>query len=67
MQKQNTKNTLREQAIKAAIGSIRCEGLYPSERTKKHLQSYSSGKISANQLHKNVLNEVETILTRSSD
>ena len=67
MKTQNTANKGREQATRAAIGSIRCEGLSPSEGTKKHLQNYSSGRITADQLHENVMNEVESILGRSSN
>lgn len=67
MKKQNTANNGRQQATRAAIGSIRCEGLYPSKGTKKHLQNYSDGRITADQLHENVMNEVESILARSSN
>jgi hypothetical protein len=65
MKKQNTANNGREQATRAAIGSIRCEGLRPSIGTNKHLRNYSSGKITADQLHESVMNEVESILAHS--
>jgi len=67
MKTQNTANNGRKQATQAAIGSIRCEGLHPSEGTKKHLQNYSDGRITADQLHENVMNEVESILVHSSN
>ena len=66
MKKQNTANNGRMQATRAAIGSIRCEGLRPSAGTNKHLRNYSSGKITADQLHASVMGEVESILARSS-
>lgn len=66
MGKQNIAKAGRIQATQAAVGSVRCEGLCPSAGTKKHLQNYSSGKISADQLHKSVLSEVESILAHSS-
>lgn len=66
MKKQNTANNGRAQATRAAIGSIRCEGLRPSASTSKHLRNYSSGKISASQLHESVMSEVESILARSN-
>jgi len=67
MKKQITATASRDQAARAAIGSIRCEGLCPSESTQKHLRDYSSGAITSDQLHKNVMDEVKSILARSSN
>lgn len=66
MKKQIIATASRDQAARAAVGSVRCEGLHPSEGTQKHLRDYSSGTITSAQLHKNVMDEVKSILARSS-
>ncbi len=66
MKKQIIATASRSQATRAAIGSVRAEGLKPSVSTRRHLKNYSSGKITAAQLHKVVLGEVTTLVKRSS-
>lgn len=51
----------RKQAINAALGSIRIEGLKPSTRTVERLNRYASGKISAKQMHQEALAEAKQI------
>ena len=67
MKKQTVTTANRARASRAAIGSIRVEGLKPSAATRGHLKSYSAGRITASQLHKLALGEVKTILARTSN
>ena len=48
----------RRQATADALGSVRAEGLQPSVSAMKRLDRYASGKISADQLHRETLAEV---------
>lgn len=66
MKKQATAINRRIQASKAAIGSVRAEGLKPSVATRTHLKDYSAGKITSSQLHKLVQGEVKSIIARAS-
>ncbi len=67
MKRQSTVTASRKQASRAAIGSVRAEGLKPSTATRGHLKNYSAGKITASQLHKLVRGEVKSILANSSN
>lgn len=51
----------RKRVVAAAIGSVRAEGLAPSADTKKLLMDYAEGKITAEILHKTVLNQVQKL------
>ena len=46
---------LRKQAVVAAIGSIKLEGLEPSRQTLRLLEDYTKGKITVKQLRDKVL------------
>lgn len=45
----------RQKALKAAIGSIRAEGLEPSVKTKKQLKLYAEGKITIDRLRSSTI------------
>lgn len=48
----------RKQAVNAAIGSVRLEGLNPSKASVDRLDRYASGKISATQMRSEAVAEV---------
>ena len=51
----------RHQAVRAAIASVRAEGLEPSVQAQQRLNQYVQGKISVNQLRRDTLNEVKAV------
>ncbi len=54
----------RKKITTAAIGSVKCEGLCPSDATMKYLNNYSKGLIDSEQLHRSVMDEVRSIIGR---
>jgi len=57
---QLTKQTIakRTQAVKAALGSVKAEGLTPSAKTQKGLKAYAAGKITISELRSSTLRDV---------
>lgn len=56
---QNTKqNKWRSLSTSAALGSVRAEGLRPSQATQTRLKQYATGKITASQLRRETLKDV---------
>jgi uncharacterized linocin/CFP29 family protein len=49
----------RQKAVVAALGSVRAEGLNPSESVILRAERYVAGKISADQLRRETLEEVQ--------
>ncbi len=56
--------TRREQVVAGAIGSVRAEGLNPSEKTQKRLHDYATGKITATDLRASTLQELRAKTSR---
>ncbi len=49
----------RKRAVAAALGSVRAEGLEPSQATLERMQRFASGEIDAEQLREQTLEEVK--------
>lgn len=60
MNKQKTNTTDRAKSVAAAVGSVRAEGLTPSAATIQRLKRYAEGKITAQQLRRETINEVRS-------
>ncbi len=52
----------RHKALASALGSVRAEGLNPSAKVQKQLQSYAEGKITAEHLRSAVVGQVKSKL-----
>lgn len=46
---------VRRQAVKAALGSVRAEGLHPSENIQKDLQAYTQGEETISSIRKDTI------------
>ncbi|MEO8911682.1 MAG: antitoxin VbhA family protein [Candidatus Saccharimonas sp.] len=55
----------RQKSVASAIGSVRAEGLAPSARTQARLLRYADGKISAQALRQQTLQQVRNTLSPS--
>jgi hypothetical protein len=49
----------RQKAVISALGSVRAEGLSPSQKTKKRLNDYANGKITIQELRRITVREVK--------
>ena len=49
----------RKRAVAAALGSVRAEGLEPSKETIDRMQQFAEGKITAEELREQTLEEVK--------
>ena len=50
----------RQKAVAAAIGSVRAEGLQPSQKTQTRLKDFATGKLSASELRSATLAEIKS-------
>lgn len=50
--------TMKAKSAQAAYGSVRAEGLNPSAKTKKQVEKYVQGKITKQDLRREVMREV---------
>lgn len=57
----------RQRAAASALGSVRAEGLEPSQATLERIKRYASGEITATQLTEQTLVEVRELATRTSN
>lgn len=48
----------RQKAVSSAVGSVRAEGLRPSNKTQNRLQRYANGTISAKSLRRVTISEI---------
>ena len=48
-------NVQRQKAVKAAIGSVRAEGLKPSLKVQQDLNSFAKGKTTIETVRKNTI------------
>jgi hypothetical protein len=51
----------RVQTARAALGSVRAEGLNPTVKTQNHVKKYINGKIDARELRRIVISEMKAL------
>lgn len=52
-------NIARQRDVRAALGSVRAEGLKPSQKTQRRLNDYANGKISGPELRRVTIQEMQ--------
>lgn len=54
----NESKSARQKAVVAAIGSVKIEGLNPTQKTLKQLDSYIEGRISGAEMRRTTIAEI---------